>query len=81
VLFQLRFIDTVFVAEDNDQAGRGLYENLKRKHPRVRYIRQNVTKDADDILKSEFEQLYVTRLWEAIKLKQDLVLRAKPLKL
>lgn len=81
VLFQLRFIDCLFVAEDNDTAGRQLYTELKRRHPNVKYIRQNSHKDVDDILKSEYKEEYINSLRNSITLKQDLALRLKPLKL
>lgn len=78
VIFMLRFIDTLFVAYDNDEAGRELYEELKAKHPNVKMLRQNSTKDVDDILKSEHKEEYVRRVRHAVTEKVDMTFRIKP---
>jgi hypothetical protein len=78
LLFQLKFIKHLFVAEDNDKAGRELYLYLKDRHPGVHYVRQNQVKDADDIIKSEYGEEYIRELKNAISTNSDLVLRFKP---
>lgn len=79
LLFQLRFIDTLFVAMDNDEAGWELYKKLKSCHPKVKYIRQNIGKDGDDVLKSEFREQYVKKVWDGVKHSRDVSFRIKPL--
>lgn len=78
ILFTLRFIDTLYVAYDNDAAGIDLYKYLKAHHPSVKFIRQNIGKDSDDSLKSEYRELYVKKIRDAIERKSDLVFRIKP---
>ena len=50
---QLRFIDKIILAVDNDDAGMLLYKKLKKVHPNTVLLMQGVTKDADDLLKSD----------------------------
>lgn len=78
LLFILRFVDTLFLAQDDDDAGLRVLHELKRHHPNVRYLRHNAGKDADDILKSDKSETYVEAVRKAISTKTDLVLRFKP---
>jgi hypothetical protein len=78
LVFQLLFIKNVYVAGDNDSAGSRLYNDLRKVHKGVRYIRQNRVKDSDDMLKSDYGQVYVKKVLEAINNKEDLSLRLKP---
>lgn len=80
VKFLLSFIDVLYVAEDNDQAGRDLYTKLKSFHPCVKYLRQNVEWDSDDVLKGVHRVEYVRAVKEAIRMKSDMALRIKPFK-
>lgn len=51
ILFCLSFIDVVYVAHDNDQAGLNLYNAIKMKLPKVYFIRQSKCKDIDEFIK------------------------------
>lgn len=53
LLFCLSFVETVYVAHDNDKAGLTMYDKIKLKLPNVFYIRQNKCKDMDEF-KSKF---------------------------
>ena len=63
---QLRFIDRVIVAVDNDDAGIAFYEKLHKVLNNVVLFTQNVTKDADDIIKSEYKMDYLRELDKCI---------------
>jgi hypothetical protein len=78
VCFQLRFIENVFLLQDNDEAGIKVRERLKKIHPGFKLVTQNIKKDVDDILKTDYAEEYQRKLKEAIINKADLVLRFKP---
>lgn len=52
LLFCLSFVEHVYVAHDNDNAGLTLFNNLKRKFPSVIPIRQRLYKDIDEFIKN-----------------------------
>lgn len=52
----LSFIKTIYLAEDNDKAGKNLAWKLKGAHPDVRRLKFNKFKDLDDVLKSEYKE-------------------------
>jgi 5S rRNA maturation endonuclease (ribonuclease M5) len=79
ILFQLKFIKHIFVAEDNDKAGRELYTGLAKVLPNVHYVRQGFNKDADDVLKGSVRDRYIQQLWKAINMKASFTLKGKPL--
>lgn len=62
----LSFIKTIYIAEDNDKAGKNLARRLKAAHPDVRRLKFNKFKDLDDVLKSEyaeeFKRVFLTDL-------------------
>lgn len=51
VRFCLSFIKVVYVAHDNDSAGKKLYNSTKKIHPNVHSIVQSKCKDIDDFIK------------------------------
>lgn len=59
---QLRFIKLIIVAMDNDDAGLQLVNRLKKLHDNVVFLKQGITKDADDILKSEHRERYLASI-------------------
>lgn len=74
-IFQLKFMDRVYVPVDNDAAGEMLLSKLRAKLGRkVIAVKQNKTKDLDDILKSKFSEDYLHTIREHISggYKQDL---------
>lgn len=66
VAAQLRLIDRIIVATDNDDAGLELYRKLKRIHKNAVFVKQGIKKDADDVLKTEYRDQYLAMLREAI---------------
>lgn len=52
IKFCLSFIDDIYVAHDNDEAGLKLYNSLKMSLPNVYYIRQSKFKDIDEFIKT-----------------------------
>jgi len=80
ILMQLNFIKYMFVVEDNDAAGRKLYNKLSAAFPRrVFYLRQNEFKDIDDMLKSKYRDTAIAKIRAAINGKYSYSLRLKPL--
>lgn len=80
ILFQLSFIEHIFVVEDGDVAGRELFEKLSSGRKNVHSIRQNVRGDADDVLKSVYRERYVELIRNAIREKRSAAMRLKPWK-
>jgi hypothetical protein len=78
LLFSFRFIDTLILAQDNGRAGIELYNNLKRKIPKLKYIRQNIGSDADDALKSIHKEEYKKLLDKSVTQIPSFALRIKP---
>lgn len=60
----LRFVKTVYLAMDNDQAGLRLSKTLGRKHNNFNAIRFNKYKDIDDVLKSKHRELFLKKFHE-----------------
>lgn len=61
-LFYLKFIPKIFVSIDNDQAGLNMYRNIRKFIPHAKSITQGISKDIDDILKTEDRDLFLTKL-------------------
>lgn len=59
---QLRFIKRVIVAVDNDDAGMSFHERLSKQLDNVVLLTQNVAKDADDVIKSQYKTEYLDTL-------------------
>lgn len=60
IIFQLKFIDRVYIPADNDNAGEMLAKRLKARLGRnAIVVRQNKLKDIDDVLKSEYKTKYL----------------------
>lgn len=59
---QLRFIKKVLVAVDNDDAGIKFYNHLSKYLNNVVFVGQSLFKDADDVLKSEYKELYLEEI-------------------
>jgi len=66
MLAQLRFIKKVIVAMDNDAAGLKMYKYLSRRLNNVCCLIQGKTKDADEILKTEYSKRYLSKLDDII---------------
>ena len=77
-MMQLQFIPRVFVAMDNDRAGRKLLEGIRRFRRDVRTISQNVAKDADDVLSGKCAAEYLAGIRKAIGGNLPFSLRTKP---
>ena len=77
IIVMLSFIDKVYISVDNDEAGLTLERNLKRKLSNVRAIKQNRFKDADDILKSKYRNLFLKKFRENLstRIKTDFIFR------
>lgn len=75
ILFALSFIENVFILEDNDNAGRRLYERMRSYRPNVYYIRQNAFKDSDDVLKSVYRDKYIKAIHESVNLRLSKTLK------
>lgn len=63
---QLRFINKIILAVDNDDAGMLLFEKISKLHHGAVFIKQNQGKDADDILKSAARHQYLKTVDECI---------------
>lgn len=55
----LSFIETIYVASDNDEAGLSLARQIKSGHKDVRVMKFNKFKDADNILNSEHKDEFL----------------------
>lgn len=62
IMMQLRFIKTVILVADNDDAGYGLYDKLHKHLKNVVLFKQGKTKDVDDLLKSEYAGWFKRRM-------------------
>lgn len=69
ILAQLTFIDKVYLAWDNDEAGEKLYRYMKRRLPNLRSIRHNKGKDLDDLLKSPYKDQFIELFKNNLKSK------------
>lgn len=67
MIAQLKFIDIIFLALDNDEAGLRLLKLLRKYCPNARAIIQGKYKDLDDILKSPYRDKFLKALKENIK--------------
>lgn len=67
--FCLSFVDVIYVAYDNDLAGKKLYDRIKLSFPRVLAIRQRKCKDIDDFIKKYPGQfkLYMQAIFNKVK--------------
>ena len=77
IIAMLTFIDRIYLAIDNDEAGEKLLNQLRKRLPHVMAIRQGKFKDADDVLQSKHRQYYLTKIREHIKLRvyYDLIIK------
>lgn len=66
---QLRFVDRIIVACDNDEAGEELFRKISSRHNGAVFLKQGKTKDADEILRTEDRENYLKALDECIKSK------------
>lgn len=62
----LKFIDKVYLAEDNDKAGSQLGRYMKKRLPNFARIKFTNFKDVDDILKSEHRKQFLEELKEGM---------------
>lgn len=53
IAMQLRFVDHVILAADNDSAGYKLYDEMRKKLHNVTLLKHAKTKDVDESIKSE----------------------------
>lgn len=63
----LKFIERVYLAEDNDKAGSQLGNYMKRRLRNFARIKFNKFKDVDDILKSEYRDEFLKELNRGMK--------------
>lgn len=63
---QLRFVKKVLIAVDNDDAGIKFYNSFARYLNNVVFIGQSLFKDADDVLKSDYREVYLKEIKKAI---------------
>jgi hypothetical protein len=78
IIFYLKFVEHVFVAEDNDRAGRDLFNAISKVHRGAKYIRQNLFKDSDEAILSTHSEAYLNGVRKAISEKSSLMLKFKP---
>lgn len=67
LLAQLRFIDKVIIAMDNDHAGSRLVDKMRNHLDNVVVMKHQQYKDVDDVLKSEYRQVYLDELNKIIQ--------------
>ena len=53
ILYFLQWYKTIYVVSDNDPAGQVLYKRMKRILPNVHQIKQNKTKDIEELLRTD----------------------------
>lgn len=73
--FCLSFIDVIYVASDNDEAGLNLLRTVKNKFPKVYPIRQNKYKDIDAFIKNHREEFIAQMNHIHDKIKMPIFLR------
>lgn len=73
--FYLKFIEKIFVAIDNDEAGLRMLHAVQRFIPHAKVIKQGYKKDADDILKTELREKYIQSILLGIEQYVDVVFR------
>lgn len=66
MVVQLRFIDKVLIAVDNDDAGVEFYNKFCKYLNNVVFIGQSLFKDADDVIKSDYKDVYLQEIRKAI---------------
>ena len=74
--FYLKFIGKIFVAIDNDEAGLKMLHAVQRFIPHAKVIRQGYKKDADDILKTELRNKYISQILAGIEQYTDVFFKA-----
>ena len=77
LIAMLTFVDRVYLAVDNDEAGEKLLNQLKKRLPQAMAIRQGKFKDADDVLQSKYSEKYLLKIKQhtKLKVKYDLVIK------
>lgn len=73
--FYLKFIDKIFVAIDNDEAGLRMLRAVQNFIPHAKVIRQGYRKDADDLLKTEFRDKYIQQILVGVEQYTDVLFR------
>ena len=76
LVFYLKFIEKIFVAIDNDEAGLKMLHAVQRFIPHAKAIRQGYKKDADDILKTGLRDKYINQILVGIEQYTDVFFRA-----
>ena len=66
ILMQLRLVNKVILIADNDEAGYKLYARLSKSLQNVQLFKQGKTKDADELLKTEYRDEFIAQLRDAI---------------
>lgn len=66
VVMLLRFIKRVIVLSDNDSAGYGLFEKMKKHLPKIELIKQSYGKDIDEALKGDAHDKIIKSLQQCI---------------
>lgn len=77
-MMQLQFIPRVFVAMDNDKAGRKLFENIRKFRKDAKPLVQNVRKDADAVLCSGYAEEYLGGIRKAVGSNRPFSFYSKP---
>lgn len=67
ILMQLRVIKKIVLLADNDEAGYKLFAKMKKHLPNVVLVKQGKTKDVDELLKSEFKEKFIQKVWKIIQ--------------
>lgn len=77
VIAQLKLIDKIYLAMDNDEAGQRLLKLLRKYCPNTRAIIQGKYKDLDDILKSQYKDEFLKLFYKNLKsnINTDIVFR------
>ncbi|WP_394863410.1 toprim domain-containing protein [Paraclostridium bifermentans] len=75
----LNCIETIYLAEDNDEAGLKMAQQLRSFHRDVRLIKFNKVKDIDNIINSKYKEefLKVFKSERELNIKRDIRLRLK----
>lgn len=68
ILMQLRFVKRIIHIADNDEAGYKVYESLRKHLNNVELFKQCHTKDADDLLKTQYKGEFIKSLKYTIRI-------------
>lgn len=67
IIVQLRLFKKVIILTDNDNAGYVLENKMKKYLHNCIFFHQGLYKDVDDILKSEYRDGFICKLWDSIQ--------------